>query len=108
MSILISPSTLPASIMLAVVFGSFVHDAQLNSVASIMVKVAKNGVVSSHYASGLLKPSTHVPLVEALVLSNGGGQQITAQPRNQNDKKYLSPRRTATNHVDNDYRFPVI
>jgi hypothetical protein len=103
-----SPSALSASIMLSVILGSLVHDAQLHNVASVIDVVSKKDVLGSHYATELSKRSSHIPLGEALTLSNSGGQQISTQPRNENDKKYLSPRRTATNHLDSDYNLLVI
>jgi hypothetical protein len=94
--------------MLSIIFGSLIHDAQLHNVASIIDIVSKKDVLGSHYASELLKSPTHVTLGEASVLSTSGGQQISTQPRNENDRKYLSPRRTATNHIDSDYNLLII
>ncbi len=102
-----SPSAISTSIMLSVIFGSLVHDAQLHNVASVIDIVSKKDALGSHYAAELVKTPVHVTLGEASVLSTSGGQQISVQPRNENDKKYLSPRRTATNHLDSDYNLLV-
>lgn len=102
-----SPGALSTSIMLSIIFGSLIHDAQLHNVASVIDVVSKRDALGSHYASELLKTPVHVTLGEVSVLSNSGGQQISTQPRNENDKKYLSPRRTATNHVDSDYNLLI-
>jgi hypothetical protein len=104
----VSSATITTSIMLSIIFGSLVHDAQLHNVAGVIDIVSKRDVLGSHYASELVKGPGHVPLGEVSVLSNSGGQQISTQPRNENDRKYLLPRRTATNHLDSDYNLLVI
>ncbi len=75
---------------------------------SVIDAVSKKDALGWHYASELSKRPSHVPLGGALALSNSVGQQILTQPKNENDKKYLSPRRTATNHLDSDYNLLVI
>lgn len=102
-----SPGRLSTTIMISIIFGSFIHDAQIHNVASIVNITSKRDAVGSHYASELLKIPSHATLSEVSVLTNSGGQQVSTQPRNENDKKYLSPRRTATNHTDSDYNLLI-
>ncbi len=111
---LINP--LPVLISIAALFGVFVHDSQLGSVAmAAMSMPVITSDVSGHNQGNMeydLSPKyQHIHAEAGSLLSSAHSlrtQQPAAQPRTENDKKYISQKRFKSNNVDNDYYWPSI
>jgi hypothetical protein len=100
-------NSVSAIISFSAMFGVFVHDTQLLKLANVVGPI---DVTSFHSNDTelLAKSSQHVHMVSSSLSSVSGGQQISIQPRNENDKKYLSQRKTTQNNDDSDYFWPSI
>jgi len=105
---LINP--LPILLSLTAVFGVFVHDSQFDNV--IMTVVEAPAIVAD-YNNGALNPmpSSHHLQSEISPIGNSfslRAQQPAAQPRNEDDKKYVTQKRIMGNTFGNDYYWPSI
>lgn len=88
-------------------FGVVVHDSQLSKFADIAATAANDSVsIRIDDTKELAKSSQHIHVTVSSFASVDGGPQVAIQPRNENDKKYLSPRKTTTNNDDSDYFWP--
>lgn len=88
-------------------FGVFVHDAQFYDMATLSAVMPTEAITASVNEVDLLKNSQHIhPVVGSF--SNSSIQQTAIQPRNDNDKKYVSQRRRIGNTFDNGYSWPSI
>ncbi len=110
--LLINP--LPVVISIAALFSVFVHDSQLSSFAMAMSMPSMMSDVSStgHGLDvDLSSRPVHHHTESASLLSSAYSmrtQQPAAQPRTENDKKYISQKRFKSNNLDNDYYWPSI
>lgn len=103
---------IPIIISLAASLGVFVHDMQLGGVA----KVANEALpaIVSDYGGGLIELASRTQHIHSeagtAIYStyNMGSQQPAAQPRNKDDKKYVTQKRLRDNNFGNDYIWPSI
>jgi hypothetical protein len=102
----------PLSILISLtaVFGVFIHDSQLNSVAMTAMSPPAITANYSHGAINLLSDSQHIQSESSFLSSAYSlrSQQPTVQPRNEDDKKYIAQRRIMGNTFGNDYYWPSI
>jgi|GEM_PF-657720 len=108
-TIFINP--LPILISLTAVFGVFIHDAQLNSVAMAAMSMPAITADYSHGAVNLSPSNQHFQSESSSFLSSTyslRAQQPATQPRNEGEKKYIAQRRIMGNTYGNDYCWPSI
>lgn len=101
---------LPILISLTAVFSVFMHDARFNNI--LMTAVSESTIVADNSGFHNTLGNTHHIHVEASSSlgnsSNLRTQQPAAQPRKDNDKKYIAQRRIMGNTFGNDYQWPSI
>lgn len=99
----------PTSVLISIsaMFGIVVHDSQLFKITNLASLAAVDSVsIQSSDIALLDKSSQHIHVAVASPSTVDSGPQIAIQPRNENDKKYLSSRKTTTNNDDSDYFWP--
>ena len=102
-----SVAILPLAISLVTIFGILVHDTQVANATELLV---------DH--QGVVNESTYFPRVAQHIHMDSGvfiGAAFsaktatpTAQPRNNDDKKYISQKRFLSNTAGSDYSLPRI
>jgi len=90
-------------------FGVVLHDAQLTKLAEVAIsKHANIESIQPDEVRLLAKASVHTHVAAANYSSTNTSTQTSIQPRNENDKKYVSNRRHVSNDSDSDYVWPSI
>jgi hypothetical protein len=107
-TVFISP--LSILISLAAVFGVFMHDSQFDN---ILMTALSAPAITADYNNNVvnLMPGSHHIQSESSPIGSSFSlrvQQPAAQPRNEDDKKYIAQRRIMGNTFGNDYYWPSI
>lgn len=92
---------------MATVVAVFVYDTQIYNMTVVASRVPSEVVIKKVAEVDVLKSEQHIHPVTSLS-SGSAAQQTAIQPRNENDKKYMSGRRRASNTFDNGYNWPSI
>jgi len=101
--ILLNP--IPLLLTISTAFGVFVHDVQLTHIA----QAASIPAISAGYMAAsevAHKFSDQHPHVERMNLGRSSSNQPSIQPRNGEDKKYISQKKFNSNSTATDYSWP--
>jgi len=101
--ILLNP--IPLILTISTAFGVLVHDVQLTHVAEAasIPAISVGFVAASEIAHKFSDQHTHV---ERMNLGRSSSNQPSIQPRNDQDKKYISQKKFNSNSTATDYSWP--
>ncbi len=103
---------IPIIISLTASLSILVHDTQLDGVAKAATE-SLTAIVSDHGSDlvDLASRSQHTHSETGTAMHNTynmGSQQPAAQPRNKDDKNYITQKRLRGNNFGNDYIWPSV
>lgn len=107
---LIINSALFIPITLMAIFGVLVHDSQINGVIALAIPAPAIVTELKTGTTNLSRTDLH-PLSEISTFSGNThnvGFQPAAQPRNENDKKYITQKRLLGNSFGSEFLWPSI
>jgi hypothetical protein len=94
---------LPIALTLLTVLGVLMHDTQLDKATT--VAIALPAVLASYgVADAVARSSEHVHVERVSITA----QQPRVQPRNSDDKKYMTQKRLSANLLGSEYSWPSV
>ena len=98
---------LPVMISFSAMFGVVIHDTQIYKATSLAA-LPISSISTQAPNLEILKTSDHIHVASASFANPNSVQEVSIQPRNENDKKYVFNRRTLGNNFDSDYVWPSV
>jgi hypothetical protein len=101
-------TVIPVIVSLATVASILMHDTQIGRAAELAA--ASERPVFSENSTITLKVTQHIHMDSGLFTGevfSGKSAQPSAQPRGNDDKKYLAQKRYLSNDVGTDYHVPI-
>lgn len=99
---------IPVIVSLATIAGILMHDARVGS--AVEMTIVQERPVMSGSETANLKSIQHIHVESGFLTSeafSGKATQPSAQPRGNDDKKYLAQKRYLSNDVGTDYHIPI-